>query len=61
LALDCQQERLGLLQAQTQLLRAVALLVQYDQFIDGHLLVIIGDNHQLKLEPQRHVCARRTE
>jgi len=55
LALNCKQERLGLMQGQTQLLRPVALLVQYDQFIDGHLLVIIRDNHELKLEPQRHV------
>lgn len=55
LALDCQQEGLGRLQCQTQLLRLVALLVQHDQFVDRHWLVIIGDNHEPKFEAQHHV------
>ena len=61
LALDCQQERLGLMQRQTQLLRPVTLLVEHKQLVDGHLLVIIVDNHELKFEPQRHVCNPPTQ
>jgi hypothetical protein len=51
LALDCQQERFGLSQRQTQLLEPLAVLIKHDQFVDGRWLVIIGDNHELKLEP----------
>src|SRR6476469_8435657 len=43
------------MQGQTQLLRPVTLLVEHDHFVEGHLLVVIGDNHELKLEPQRHM------
>jgi hypothetical protein len=49
------------MQSQTQLLRPVALLVQYDQFVNGHLLFIISNNHELKLEPQRHVSDPPTQ
>jgi hypothetical protein len=61
--LDCYQEVLSLVQCQTQLLRQVARLVEHNQFIDRHLLiiVIIGDHHELKLEPQRHLEHPATE
>jgi hypothetical protein len=37
------------------LLRPVAAVVQCDQFVDRHLLVLIGNNHKLERESQRHV------
>jgi hypothetical protein len=54
LVLQFQQERLGLGQHQAQLLQPLVLLGQHNQVIDGHLLVIIGDDHELKLEVQPH-------
>jgi len=51
LSLDCQQDRLGLSQRQTQLLEPLVVLIKHDQFVDGRWLVIISDNHELKLEP----------
>src|SRR5919202_1097694 len=54
LALELQQERLGLGQRQAQVLRPVVLLVQHNELVDGDLLVVLGDDHELKLEAQRH-------
>jgi hypothetical protein len=50
LALNCQQERLGFGQRQAHLLQSLVFLGQHDELVDGDLLVIIGDDHELKLE-----------
>ena len=47
------QERLGLGQRQAQVLQLLVLFVQHDDVVDGYLLVI-GDDHELQLETQRH-------
>jgi hypothetical protein len=53
--LQLQEQRPGLGQRQTQVLQSVVVLVQHDEVVDGHLLVVLGDDHELKLEAPRHV------
>jgi hypothetical protein len=53
LALQLQQERLGLTKTQTEVFQPLMLLVQHDDVIDAHLIVI-GYHHQLQLEAQGH-------
>jgi hypothetical protein len=50
LALNCQQQPLGLGQAQPYVLQLLVVLGHDDELVDGHLLVVIGDDHELKLE-----------
>jgi hypothetical protein len=50
LALHCQQKRLGFGQRQAQVLRPLVVLVEHDEIVDAHLLVIIGNDHELELE-----------
>ena len=52
--LELQQERLGLCQRQTQVLQSLVVLVEHDEVIDGHRLVVIGNDPELELEAQRH-------
>jgi hypothetical protein len=54
LALQFQQEGLGLGERQAHLLRPLVVLAQHDEVLDGYLLVIIGDGHELDFELQRH-------
>ena len=60
LLLQLAQQQLGLGETQAQLLDALVLLVQNDQFV-GRLLTIFGDHHQLDVEPQRHRPFSRSE
>jgi hypothetical protein len=53
-ALNFQEERLGLGQCQAHLLQSLAILVQEDELLRGHLLVVLGNDHKLKLELERH-------
>jgi len=54
LVLQLYEERFGLGQGQAQMLQLLVVFGQHDELVDGHLLVIIGDDHELELELQRH-------
>jgi len=58
LTLQLQQERLGLTKTQTEVFQPLMLLVQHDDVIDAHLIVI-GHHHQLQLEAQGHSGSSR--
>jgi hypothetical protein len=44
-------------QRRAQVLQLLVVLVQQDDVISGHLL-LIGDHHELQLESQRHTDPR---
>jgi hypothetical protein len=60
LALHLHEERFSLGQGQAQLLQTRVIFAQHDELVNGDLLTIVGGDHELKLEVQRHASDSQT-